>query len=111
MPTATEDVASATSFADLGVSPDLIDVLDDNGITDPFPIQIMTIPNALAGADVTVMAATRGVVRALSAGSVVAEHERLPDAPSVDHWLEDHLWWWGNLRLLFAHAFPRGETR
>ncbi len=48
----TEDVASATSFTDLGVSPDLIEVLHGQGITDPFPIQTMTIPDAMAGLDV-----------------------------------------------------------
>ena len=41
-----------SSFADLGVSHDLVAALDRKGITDPFPIQRMTIPDALAGRDV-----------------------------------------------------------
>ena len=40
------------TFADLGVEPELTDVLDANGISSPFPIQALTIPDALAGHDV-----------------------------------------------------------
>jgi superfamily II DNA/RNA helicase len=40
------------SFSDLGVPADLLAVLRDRGITDPFPVQVATIPDALAGADV-----------------------------------------------------------
>jgi superfamily II DNA/RNA helicase len=40
------------SFADLGVPADLVERLERNGITDPFEIQIATIPDALAGRDV-----------------------------------------------------------
>ena len=32
--------------------PELTDVLDANGISSPFPIQALTIPDALAGHDV-----------------------------------------------------------
>ncbi len=48
----TESVASATTFADLGVASDLVAVLEQAGITAPFPIQAMTIPDGLAGRDV-----------------------------------------------------------
>ena len=41
-----------TSFADLGVSPDLTAALDARGITAPFPVQQLTIADALAGRDV-----------------------------------------------------------
>jgi superfamily II DNA/RNA helicase len=41
-----------TSFAALGVDPRLVDALDAAGITDPFPIQALTIPDAVAGRDV-----------------------------------------------------------
>ncbi|MEX2372850.1 MAG: DEAD/DEAH box helicase, partial [Dehalococcoidia bacterium] len=44
-----EDVPS---FADLGISDDLIAVLERDGITSPFPVQVMTIPDALDGRDV-----------------------------------------------------------
>ncbi len=40
------------SFADLGVSRDLVERLAAKGIAEPFPVQTMTIPDALAGRDV-----------------------------------------------------------
>jgi superfamily II DNA/RNA helicase len=40
------------SFSDLGVRPDLVARLDAQGITSPFPIQLATLPEALAGRDV-----------------------------------------------------------
>ena len=44
--------APASGFASLGVSPDLVTALAGRGITDPFPVQSMTIPDGLAGRDV-----------------------------------------------------------
>ncbi|APE16715.1 DEAD/DEAH box helicase [Mycobacterium sp. WY10] len=41
-----------STFADLGVRPSLVRALSDNGITHPFPIQISTLPDTLAGRDV-----------------------------------------------------------
>ena len=41
-----------SNFADLGVPADLLGVLDRAGITDPFPIQTATIPDAIVGRDV-----------------------------------------------------------
>ena len=41
-----------TTFADLGVSADLAGALADQGITEPFAIQAMTIADGLAGRDV-----------------------------------------------------------
>ncbi len=46
------------TFASLGVAPDLVAVLADRGITEPFPIQAATLPDALAGRDVTGRAPT-----------------------------------------------------
>jgi superfamily II DNA/RNA helicase len=40
------------SFADLGVRPDLVARLHARGLTDPFPIQRATLPDALAGRDI-----------------------------------------------------------
>ncbi len=40
------------TFADLGVGRPLVDVLAAQGITQPFPIQIETLPDTLAGRDV-----------------------------------------------------------
>ena len=45
-------MSSQATFADLGVSANVVDVLDERGITEPFPIQEMTIADALAGRDV-----------------------------------------------------------
>jgi superfamily II DNA/RNA helicase len=41
-----------TTFESLGLSPDLVDALSAAGISHPFPIQSLTIPDALAGRDV-----------------------------------------------------------
>ena len=41
-----------TTFADLGVSPDLTAVLESRGIMSPFAVQELTIADALAGSDV-----------------------------------------------------------
>jgi superfamily II DNA/RNA helicase len=43
---------SGTTFADLGVPSDLVEVLDRRRITAPFEIQASTIPDALAGRDI-----------------------------------------------------------
>jgi superfamily II DNA/RNA helicase len=40
------------TFSALGVSPDLVAVLDGTGMTTPFPVQRLCIPDALAGRDV-----------------------------------------------------------
>ena len=40
------------SFADLGVSAPVVEALAKRGIDDPFPIQAMVLPGALAGVDV-----------------------------------------------------------
>jgi superfamily II DNA/RNA helicase len=49
-PAAPED--DLATFASLGVSPLLIGVLDEQGITAPFPVQAATLPDALAGRDI-----------------------------------------------------------
>ncbi|MDQ3680080.1 MAG: DEAD/DEAH box helicase, partial [Actinomycetota bacterium] len=41
-----------TSFTDLGVDAHLIAALARLGIDEPFPIQALTVPDALAGRDV-----------------------------------------------------------
>ncbi len=43
---------TAASFAELGVPAALVDVLDADGITAPFPVQSATLPDALAGRDI-----------------------------------------------------------
>ena len=43
---------TTTQFADLGIDQDLVDVLAERGITAPFEIQALAIPDGLAGRDV-----------------------------------------------------------
>lgn len=71
-PSASPSVASLSpSFADLGVPSDIVDVLDGSGITSPFPIQAMTLPDALAGRDVCGKAPTgSGKTLAFGIGAV-----------------------------------------
>ena len=51
---APEDLTSETpaTFAALGVPAPLVEVLDDQGIAAPFPVQAATLPDALAGRDI-----------------------------------------------------------
>ncbi|HVC69001.1 MAG TPA: DEAD/DEAH box helicase [Acidimicrobiales bacterium] len=42
----------ATTFEELGVAPELVAVLASQGIKAPFPVQAITIPDAIAGRDV-----------------------------------------------------------
>ncbi|MDR1355061.1 MAG: DEAD/DEAH box helicase [Propionibacteriaceae bacterium] len=51
-------LATKESFADLGVSPEIIESLTELGITHPFPIQELAIPIALTGADLIGQART-----------------------------------------------------
>jgi superfamily II DNA/RNA helicase len=65
------------TFSDLGVGRDLVDLLEEQGITAPFPIQTMVIPDALAGRDVLGKAKT-GSGKTLAFGLPLVE--RLRDA-------------------------------
>ncbi len=52
MTTAADRTTSVDTFQDLGVAADLVQILNDQGINSPFPIQTLVIPDALAGRDV-----------------------------------------------------------
>jgi len=56
--TDTTDTSTITSFDDLGIDADIVAELASQGITEPFPIQTMTIPDALSGIDITGKAKT-----------------------------------------------------
>lgn len=45
-------MTTTTTFTEIGVEPDLVDALAAQGISEPFPIQTLTIPDALEGKDV-----------------------------------------------------------
>lgn len=52
MPDTAADQVAATSFTALGVSREIVEILTGRGIVEPFPVQVMTIPDAMAGRDV-----------------------------------------------------------
>lgn len=61
----------SSSFADLGVPIDIVAALQRHSILEPFPIQAMTIPDALAGRDVCGKAPTgSGKTLAFGIGAV-----------------------------------------
>ena len=62
-----------TTFAALGVSSDLVEALAAAGINEPFPIQALTIADALAGRDVCGKAKT-GSGKTLAFGIPLLEH-------------------------------------
>jgi superfamily II DNA/RNA helicase len=66
------------TFSDLGVSPDFVAALEDMGRTSPFPVQALTIPDALAGRDVCGKAKT-GSGKTLAFGLPVLERVKSAD--------------------------------
>ena len=69
-------------FGTIGVSPDLCDALAAQGISEPFPIQTLTMPAALAGRDICGKAKT-GSGKTLAFGIAAIEtHEAGQPAPS-----------------------------
>ena len=48
----TTEMEAETTFAGLGVAPELVEALQSQGIRRPFPVQALTIADALAGRDV-----------------------------------------------------------
>lgn len=48
----TPNEASTTTFAQLGIAPELVAILTSQGINSPFPIQVATLPDALKGHDI-----------------------------------------------------------
>ncbi len=75
-------VGHMTTFAELGLDTDLVDALASQGIEKPFPIQELTIPDALAGKDVCGKAKTgSGKTLAFGVPMIMA----LPEPNDVDH--------------------------
>lgn len=71
-----------TTFASLGVDPELSAALDKRGISEPFPIQELTITDALAGRDVCGKAKT-GSGKTLAFGLPLLQRLKTgtPDGP------------------------------
>ena len=68
-----------STFAALGVATELVEALADQGITEPFPIQALTLPDALAGRDVCGKAKT-GSGKTLAFGLALLQKSS-PSAP------------------------------
>jgi superfamily II DNA/RNA helicase len=68
-----------TTFSDLGLRGPLVDALARGGITEPFPIQALTVGDALAGRDVCGKART-GSGKTLAFGLPILERTE-PGAP------------------------------
>jgi len=75
--------AETASFADLGVAADLVAALAEVGIMSPFPIQVLAIPDALAGRDVCGQAQT-GSGKTVAFGIPLVERAGLarPECPT-----------------------------
>lgn len=69
---------SHMSFADFGVTDPIVDALEDQGITHPFPIQALTLPPALERHDIIGQAKT-GTGKTLGFGIPVLEDVIAPD--------------------------------
>lgn len=71
------EATTETTFQELGIDQDLVDVLSRDGIVNPFRIQALAIPDGLAGSDVTGRAQT-GSGKTLAFGLPMIE--RMGDA-------------------------------
>jgi superfamily II DNA/RNA helicase len=69
-----------TTFTDLGVMPEIADALSDVGITNPFPIQEMTLSVALMGTDLIGQART-GTGKTLAFAIPVVQRTVAPHDP------------------------------
>ena len=81
----TENSVAETTFADLGVPAPLVQALTADGLTHPFPIQVQTLPDTLAGRDVLGRGKTgSGKTLAFSIPLVarLAQHKRVPGQPA-----------------------------
>jgi superfamily II DNA/RNA helicase len=76
-----------TTFADLGLLPDIVDALADVGIKHPFPIQQMAIPVALTGADLIGQART-GTGKTLAFGTTLLQRIVVPTDPDFEYLAE-----------------------
>ncbi|SMY12942.1 DEAD/DEAH box helicase [Brevibacterium jeotgali] len=68
---------SQQTFADFGVSDPIVEALSDAGIDHPFPIQAMTLPVALSGADIIGQAKT-GTGKTLGFGLPLLQRTKAP---------------------------------
>ena len=76
------DPAQAT-FEDLGVCPEIVQALERVGITNPFPIQALSIPIAIQGTDMIGQART-GTGKTLAFGISLLQRITVPTDPGFD---------------------------
>ena len=74
----TSELAASESFSDLGIAEDLVAALVRSDIDAPFPIQVLAIPDALTGADITGKAKT-GSGKTLAFGLPMVQMLAAPD--------------------------------
>lgn len=78
-------MTTETTFADLGVPAPLVRVLTTDGLTHPFPIQVQTLPDTLAGRDVLGRGKTgsgKTLAFAIPLVARLAAHKRIPGRPT-----------------------------
>jgi len=79
----TTDTEIGITFADLGVAPQLVEALESQGIRSPFPVQALTIEDALAGRDVCGKAKTgSGKTLAFGLPMLMRTPRAAPGAPT-----------------------------
>jgi superfamily II DNA/RNA helicase len=71
------------TFADLGVVPEIVEALSETGIENPFPIQALAIPIALAGTDMIGQART-GTGKTLAFGISLLQRITVPSDPKFE---------------------------
>ncbi len=76
-------MTSNQTWSDLGIDADICEVLTKRGITSPFPIQTLTIPDALSGKDVCGKAKT-GSGKTLAFGIPMIQNLNLDIKASTD---------------------------
>src|SRR5690606_6654053 len=76
-----------TTFTELGVMPEIAEALADKGITEPFPIQEMTLSVALMGTDLIGQART-GTGKTLAFAIPVIQRTVAPSDPDYDQLVE-----------------------
>ncbi|MDA8039698.1 MAG: DEAD/DEAH box helicase [Actinomycetota bacterium] len=77
-------MSSEPTFSSLGVSPELATALSEQGIIVPFPVQALTIPDALSGRDVCGKAKTgSGKTLAFGLPLLMRTSPAAPKAPSA----------------------------
>ena len=78
VPTEQAEPPAQVTFAELGVRPETVQALADDGIQTAFPIQAQTIPLAMGGADLIGQAKT-GTGKTLAFGVAILERIDAPD--------------------------------